>query len=440
MPSGKTFFDPWEGAGESRRRRVIRERLADYVRYARGRVPFYRDRLAGFRPRAEHPLAGVPVLESAELRKLLPPLNTRLVADRSSGWTVFQSGGTTGSPKTALFSHAEMEALYLPNARGFHAAGLRRGDRVANLFAVGGLYMTFLHIHRALERFGCANFPFSNHTAPDYVHGCARRFGINCMTGIASVTLDCLRGMEALGLKGIRIEKLYYGGEHLYDSDKAELRERFGVREIAAPGYGTVDTWYIGYQCSACPTGVFHAHDDQCHIEIFDESEGRYCAPGSAGMLYATALPRRLTPIVRYRVGDRARWLGRPCPCGRTTPLFELLGRGDDVLRVGFDSVDYGSIQACVKRVAGLLGSAQMQKYRESGRDRLVVRVETRAPIRARPALAARLAAAILARRPTLSRAVAQKSVWPVRVELLDAGRLPRNPRTGKLVRVVDDR
>ena len=52
-------------------------------------------------------------------------------------------------------------------------------------------------------------------------------------------------------------------------------------------------------------------------------------------MLYATALPRRLTPIVRYRVGDRARWLGCRCACGRTTPLFELLGRGDDILRIG---------------------------------------------------------------------------------------------------------
>ena len=157
-------------------------------------------------------------------------------------------------------------------------------------------------------------------------------------------------------------------------------------------------------------------------------------------MLYATVLARRLTPIVRYRVGDRARWLDARCPCGRTTPLFELLGRGDDILRIGFDSIDYRYIQECVSRVKGLSGTVQMQKQRESGRDRLVVRVETCVPAQARSARASALVREILSRRPTLDKSVAQNTIWPLRVELLDEGRLPRNPRTGKLIRVIDDR
>ncbi|MCX5795597.1 MAG: hypothetical protein NTY77_08905 [Elusimicrobia bacterium] len=438
---GEPFFDAWESASEATRRRVIRQRLGEYIGYARRRVPFYRDRLSGFRPGAEHPLAAVPVLRSGDLAPLLPPKSERLVADRRAGRTVFQSGGTTGVPKTTLFSHEEMEALYLPNARGFYAVGLRKSDRVANLFAVGGLYMTFLHIHRFLEGFGCTNFPFSNHTPPEYVRTCARFFGINCLVGPGSVILNCLRGMEKLGLDGVRIEKFFYGGEHLYDAEKAELRQRYGVRAVASPTYGTVDTWYIGYQCAACPTGVFHAHDDQCFMEVWDEEADRPCAAGRTGMLYATALPRRLTPVVRYRVGDRARWLEGRCPCGRTTPLFELLGRGDDVLRIGpFYSVDYAYIQDCVSRVKGLSGTVQMQKEREAGRDRLVVRVETRAPARARPALAAALVREILARRTAFAKGIGLKTVWPIRAELLAEGSLPRNPRTGKLIRVIDDR
>jgi len=436
----ESFFDAWESASEATRRRVIRERLGEYIGYARRRVPFYRDRLSGFKPRSEHPLAGVPVLKSDDLRPLLPPKSERLVADREAGRTVFQSGGTTGLPKTTLFSHSEMETLYLPNARGYHAVGLRQSDRVANLFAVGQLYMSFLHVHRALEAFGCTNFPFSNHTPPEFLRTCARLFHINCITGVASVALNCLREMEKLGLKGVRIEKLYYSAEHLYDADKAELRERFGVRQVATHGYGTVDTWYLGYQCAACPTGVFHTHDDQVFLEVWDEEAGRPCAIGQAGMLYATVWSRRLTPLVRYRVGDRARWLGSRCPCGRTTPLFELLGRGDDILRIGFDSIDYRYIQECVSRVKGLSGTVQMQKQREAGRDRLVVRVETCVPAQARPARASALVREILSRRPTLDKSVAQNTIWPLRVELLDEGRLPRNPRTGKLIRVIDDR
>ncbi|MFA6433704.1 MAG: hypothetical protein WCW52_03325 [Elusimicrobiales bacterium] len=412
-------------------------RLADYVRYA-ARLPFYKRRLAAFSPGAQYPLAGTPVLEAKDLRRLLPPRSEELIADKSCGRNIFQSGGTTGCPKTTIFSHKELEGLYLPNARGFHAVGLDRSDRVANLFAVGGLYMTFIHIHRMLQEFGCSNFPFSNHTPSEFVHPVCRLFKINCFAGIASVVLNTLRDMEKMGLRGIRIEKIYYGGEHLYEADKAELREKFGAKLIAAPGYGTVDSWYIGYQCVRCPTGVFHAHDDQVYIELVDEETGRHCAPGETGMMYVTAFPRLLTPIVRYRVGDLARWLPGPCSCGRTTPLFELRGRGDDVLRIGFDSVDYGFIQKMIGRVKGLLGSAQMEKRRENGRDRLILRVETPAPKSARAVMRKVLEREILKERPTLNKAVSTGAVLPPEIELLAPGAIPRNPRTGKLVRVLD--
>ena len=432
------FYDPWESLPRERRREIIRENLDQYVRFARESVPWYRDRLAGYRPSEDHPMAEVPVLTAADLRELVPPLSNALVANQASGWTVFQSGGTTGMPKTALFSHDELERLTLPNARGFFACGLQAGDRVGNLFAVGGLYMTFLHINRMLQEYGCTNFPFSNHTPVDFVHTVVKLFGVNTLTGIASVVMNALRGMRAQGLEGIRIEKIFYGGEHLYETDKREIQEAFGTTTILAPGYGTVDTWYIGYQCTGCPTGVFHAHDDEAYIEIWDEEANAPCMPGKAGMLYCTAIPRRVTPILRYRVGDRAKWLDTPCACGRATPLFQLLGRGDDVLRIGYDSIDYQAIQDCVIRVAGLSGTVQMEKQREQGRDRLVVRVEAALTAGPRDEAARALEKEILSSRPSLRDFVAKGTTWPLRVEIVGGGTLPRNTRTGKLVRVVD--
>ena len=437
-PKVLAFYDSWESKEEEARQRVILQRLQDYVGFAGARVPFYRDRLEAFDPKAQYPLARVPVLKSDDLRQLLPPASDNLLSEKSGGYTVFQSGGTTGFPKTTLFTHEELEGLNLPNARGFYALGLKSEDRVCNLFAVGGLYMTFIHINRMLQEFGCVNFPFSNHTPVDFIHTVVKLFKINCIAGISSVALNALRGMEKLGLEGIKIEKLYYGGEHLYEADKKEIREKFGVELIAAPGYGTVDSWYIGYQCLYCPTGVFHGHDDQCYLEIVDEDQGRHCAPGEIGMAYATAFPRRLTPIVRYRVGDRARWLGKLCPCGRTTPLFELLGRGDDILRIGFDSVDYNYVQEAVGKVRGLLGTVQMQKMRKEGRDQLVIRVETEVSPNDYPRLAQALESEVRNPRPALRKAIAEGTVWPIEIELLRPGAISRNTRTGKLIRVID--
>lgn len=432
------IYDRWEVLPEETRAAAIRDRLAEYISFARDKVPYYRERCACFDIKAEFPLQDVPALTSSELRTLLPPKSSELVTDTSCPVNVFQSGGTTGSPKTSLFSHDEMELLTLPNARGFYALGLRKEDRVANLFAVGGLYMTFVHINRMLQQYGCTNFPFSNQTGADFIHSVTRLFSINVFTGIASSVLDCLRKMMTMGLEGIAVEKVFYGGEHLYDTDRAELSERLGVSLIAAPGYGTVDTWYIGYQCLHCPPGVFHTHDDQCYTEIVDEGTGRHCRPGIAGMLHATPTVRRLTPIIRYQVGDLALWMEEPCRCGRTTPRFRLLGRGDDVLRIGYDSIDYTFVQESAGKAGHFTGAIQMEKQRKEGRDLLIIRVETEAPAGEHQKLGEALLAEILEGRPSLRSFVEKKTVWPLKIEVSHTGALARSDRTGKLRRVID--
>lgn len=432
------YYDSWEIEPEESRNRIIRALLNQYVEFAKKKIPFYRDRVALFEPDSPHPLSRVPVLTSAQLRELLPPKSNELMAEETGNFSVFQSGGTTGMPKTTLFSHDELEMLNLPNARGFFALGLRKEDRVANLFAVGGLYMTFLHINRMLQQYGCMNFPFSNQTSYDFVHSVIRLFNVNVITGIASVVLDCIRKMHDLGLKGISIEKIFYGGEHIYEADRREMKEMCGAGLIAAPGYGTVDTWYIGYQCIKCGPGEFHAHDDQCYIEIVEAESGRHCGSGEAGMLYATPFTRRLTPIIRYQVGDLALWTGERCKCGRTTPVFRLLGRGDDVLRIGYDSIEYGFIQDAAAQVKGLSGTLQIEKERRGGRDRLIIRVESQSPSSEHPGMKRTLDDIILDRRPTLRGFIEKGTVWPIEIDIFPPGSISRSDRTGKLKRVID--
>lgn len=433
-----SFYDKWEVEPEESRIHIISEKLRKYVEFAEMRLPFYKERLSSFEKDSPYPLRNIPVLTSAQLRELLPPKSDALIASEDRCFSVFQSGGTTGMPKTTLFTHQELEMLNLPNARGFFALGLKREDRVANLFAVGGLYMTFLHINRMLQQFGCMNFPFSNQTPYDFVHSVVKLFRINVITGITSVVLDCMRNMEHLGLEGISIEKVFYGGEHIYEPDRRELKEKFGVSLVAAPGYGTVDTWYIGYQCLHCDPGIFHAHDDQCYIEIVNEGSGEHCRDGEAGMLYVTPFTRRLTPIIRYVVGDLASWTGQRCPCGRTTPTFRLLGRGDDILRIGYDSIEYNYIQEIAAGVKGLSGTLQMEKRREEGKDKLIIRVESSVPSSEHQAIGDELREKIHKGRPALRGFIEKGTVWPIQVEIMTLGSLSRSSRTGKLKRVID--
>lgn len=436
-----SFYDKWEVLNRKEQDEQQRKSLLNYIKFAKEKVSYYKERLSDVNERDENPLIKIPPMISNDLRPLLPPLSTKLLSEETNSYTVFQSGGTTGFPKTTLFSSEELSGLNHPNSRGFYAIGLNKDDRVANLFAVGGLYMTFIHINRMLHEYGCKNFPFSNHTATDFIHMVSKLFKINCFTGIASVILNVLRGMYQLGIEDIKIDKIFFAGEHLYEADQNELREKFGVKSIKSPGYGTVETWYIGYQCTHCPTGVFHAHNDMCYIEIVDPDSNKICTHEEPGLIYVTPFPRKLTPVVRYSVGDRAKWLKDSCPCGRTTPLFKLMGRGDNVLRVGFDSVDYEYVQQVTLEYAELSSNVQMEKKRVDGRDLLIIRVETKEKdvsdewIKTTEKI---LAQNLTQRRPSLREAVSKNSVWPIKVEILKPGAIARNVRTGKLIRVID--
>lgn len=434
---GHAFFEAWEEYSVERRSEESRRTLDGYVKLART-LPYYRERLEGYDAAATHPLANVPVMHPDELKELLPPFGRKIVVGETDDYCVFQSGGTTGFPKTALFSSEEMEALDMANARGYFAVGLKPTDRVGNLFAGGSLYMTFIHINNMLQKYGCTSFAFAHLSEPAFFKMVSEKFNVNALAGVSSIILKMLRAVAEMGETTLKIEKIYFGGEHLYDADKALLREKFGTKVILSPGYGTVDTWYIGYQCDRTPTGFFHAFDDQCWIEIVDEETGQNCAPGETGMVYATPFPRRLTPVIRYRVGDLAKWVTAACPCGRTTPLFELLGRGDDMFRIGFDTLDYTQISAVMGKIGTVIGPFQMERRRRDTIDELVVRAETDAPASQHPALIARITEAILAARPVLAKNIQEGTAWPIVVELLPSKGLPLNPRTGKLKRVID--
>lgn len=434
-------YDQWETLSADERSLHGKAQLKTYIEFAKNQSPYWKSALRNWKWNEDSPLDGVPPLSSSQLRKALDlPQGEGLFTRSDQAFSVFQSGGTTGRPKSSYFTHEELEGLNLPNARGFYACGLSPDDRVANLWAVGGLYMTFVHINRMIQQYGCMSFPFSNNTPSEFVHGVAEQYDINTFTGITSVVLTQLREMLKMDKKRLKVKKIFFGGEHIYDSDRLEMKEEYGVEVIAAPGYGSVDSWYIGYQCLGCPPGVFHSHDDQVYIELLNPETLKPVQGDEVGLMHVTAYPRRLTPVIRYAVGDRARWLTDDCSCGRKSPRFELLGRGDDVLRIGYDSVDYAFVQGAVTKDAALTGNVRMSKSRLEGKDKLSIHVESREALsqqdskRAAEALRER----ILSARPTLAGFISKGQVHPLDVEIKTPGSLPRNERTGKLVRVVD--
>lgn len=77
-----------------------------------------------------------------------------------------------------------------------------------------------------------------------------------------------------------------------------------------------------------------HIFSDYRYLEIVDDS-GRPVPDGEEGDVVVTDLSNRVFPIIRYKLGDRARMRTAPCTCGITLPLMESpLGRENEVLRL----------------------------------------------------------------------------------------------------------
>lgn len=410
------------------------DRLSSLVAHARAHSPFWAQRLAGLEVTSRADLARLPVLDKDTLAAASPPHATDALTGPLAGATVFRSGGSTGEPKFALYAAEEIAAFVPYFQRTYGAAGLAPGDRVANLFAAGSLYASFVFINRLLESAGVLNMPFTTSAAPDVVARHVKLFDINVLVGFPSWILQVA---EAIAAEGLRIEKIFYAGEHLYEEERRYLRERLGATVIASAGYAAVDAGMMAYQCEHSTGGVHHVHADHVALELLHPETGAPVGPGESGLVTVTNLERRLHPVIRYQVGDLGRWVEGDCPCGRTTPRFELLHRGDDVLRIGYASVTYDEVVQAFTAVPELSATVQMVKEREARRDRLALRIELREAVPA-AGLAERLGEAVRAVKPDLAKMEASGYIHPLRFEFLPTGGIPRLPVSGKFKRTLD--
>ncbi len=402
-------------------------RLLERARQA----PYYRDSI----PAGEVELSELPLLDKESLLAATPPRSLDLLTGPLEKAVVFKTGGTTGVPKFSPYSHDDFRRLGESTARALWASGLRPTDRVANCFAVGELYASFLCIHRALEEVGVTSFPFTFHAPHDQVVMGLEHFQINTVMGLATQMVHLCDKVHREKPQ-LTIEKVFYAAEHLHPEERHHLLTQNRPEVIATAGYGAVDGGMIGHQCPHSIGGVHHILPGTVMVEILDQDSLE--PTEGVGELVVTNLERHLMPVIRYRVGDLARWVPGDCPCGRATPRFELLGRGDDQLRIGYDTVTHDDIRRALTELAELSSSMQLVKQRSDGKDRLVVRVEARGGSGSRE-LVARARQQILDRKPLLVEHIEQNYTHDLVVEILPPNSLPRRPHSGKLPPVLDE-
>lgn len=265
---------------------------------------------------------------------------------------------------------------------------------------------------------------------------------------------------DHLGREGRRLPQvkiLFFGGEGLYEDQQPLLRAAFPNAVMRSIGYAAVDSGLLGQAVPGDDPRVHRAFGPHTVVEILDEHTGcPITLPHVPGRVVVTDLRRRLMPILRYPVGDRAEWTDV------SAGHFRILGRADEGVRVGPVSLYTQDVQDTVRAAdpEGRVTGTQLAVRRWDGRDGLVLRLVCQGAAAAdgagssathsrtgggSPGELATLEDAItrelLLARPMYGQAVDAGHVHPLGVEWVTRhGDLAVNPRSGKLIRVLDER
>ncbi len=442
----------------------------EIVDWARENSPFYRELYHGLFPVEK--LSDLPIVNQDDFWKANTIQNNRVLTSSTLDGIVFKSGGTTGNPKFSVFTREEWNDMVHLFGEGMSQAGISKGDRVGNLFYVGDLYGSFIFIMRSLESgpIPVLQFPIGGGTPLDTILKTVNDFQINVLVGPPTTLLSAAAYyLENRFLyPDIRIDKALYGGESIYSDQREQLLTAFPGVKILSVGYASVDAGLLGYAAKDCQLDEHRVFASSVILEIVDEETGQPIEEvGHPGKLTATSLTRRLMPIIRYPVGDRAEWK-EPFSEEKKDRKFLLLGRSDDAARIGPLSVYYEDMREIIAAAnTGVPITAFQLVVRHSNKkDGLIVRMailpedlqdralgsqESRGKVQESRESSGRASKKLdkawkkilnlfNQERSAYLQAVERDLIYPMAVEWTTSDQMEINLRTGKLKRVIDQR
>ncbi len=332
-------------------------RLKKTIKYSSSKSAFYRgleSRVGDIRSYDD--LQKIPFTDPQDLAqspyKLLCISMSRIARIFSHTTT----GTTTGRLKKVFFTHKDADAIIdsmeAIMSTVLESAGINRKGCVVQIFlpdngppfSIAGL------IARGAEKFG--GIPVIGNCAantedqilsiekekPGLLMGSA--FRIWRITQEASVS----HNPAEMGVKAVFVTSEYLSmpmRKRLENVWQAEVFHHYGMTE---PGFA------IGVECRA--HDGFHFNEADLLFEVVDPKTGDRIKDEKEGELVLTTLNREGMPLIRYRTGDVAALVRRPCECGAKTlvrignipkriALIAEIGAGEKIYTSLFDEVLY---------------------------------------------------------------------------------------------------
>ncbi|HLY19765.1 MAG TPA: hypothetical protein VKR61_21210 [Bryobacteraceae bacterium] len=243
----------------------------------------------------------------------------------------WHTSGTTGKPLTVFYNREAMQKMWAFVELYHNTAGVDRRQRRGQFTGKMIVPPEQRASKRVYWRRDLANHALllsTVHLLPEnlpYYAAALERFQPAYLSGYPSAMYVLADYYRQSGRTAPKLKAALTSAETLLDHQRRAIEETFTTR--VSDQYGQAEMQSFWYECEA---GSMHAHPLAGVTEIL-RADGTPAAPGEMGEVVLTGLVNYAMPLIRYRVGDTARFATQSCPCGRGMPVIEEIGgRLDD--------------------------------------------------------------------------------------------------------------
>jgi phenylacetate-CoA ligase len=260
-----------------------------------------------------------------------------------------QSSGTTGEPKRIYFTADDQELTI-----DFFGVGMSTltepGERVL-IFLPGetpGSVGDLLRL--GLARLGRIPLPYGPVRDPLHALETMQSQQADCLVGSPTQVLGLARRWQP-GNKAPRTVLL--STDYVPAAIVAELERIWGCKVFNH--YGATEMGLGGgVECEA--QRGYHLREADMYFEIVHPETGEPLPEGEYGEVVFTTLTRRGMPLIRYRMGDRSRFVPGKCPCGTNLRTLEKVrGRFGGFVTVGGETLKLPDFDEVLFPIPGLL-------------------------------------------------------------------------------------
>ncbi|MFH0994677.1 MAG: AMP-binding protein [Pseudomonadota bacterium] len=358
-------------------------RVNAIIDYARRNTSFYRHHLASLPDAPLSDLSGIARIPFTTPSDLTDnPLRFLAVRqDDIAKIVTLHTSGSTGAAKRLFFTEADLELTVDFFHHGMSTL-VRPGQRTVVLLpgekpdSVGDLLL------RGLQRMDVQVLIYGPVTDPLHAAEAIASFGAHCLVGIPTQVLAVARSRTGKAIGTGSIESVLLSTDYVPRSIAEILEEIWGCRVFTH--YGMTEMGLGGgVECEALDG--YHLREGDLYFEVVDPETGEACSDGEMGEVVFTTLTRKGMPLIRYRTGDIARIIPRPCPCGSVLRRMERVrGRWNGAVRLGPDCIlILSDMDDALFRLPGLLDYRATVSKGRDGKFRLhidIYRAEVGSP------------------------------------------------------------